>query len=213
MEKAIFYIMLPFLFVGMIMIRCENSATQETEVENLPIIGKIDKATGERVDHQIRPFSFMNQDSQVVTNATFKDKIYVADFFFIHCPTICPKVTANMKRIHDTFADNDTLSLISYSIDTRHDTIPALKNYAEKLGVEAPKWHFATGKKSEIYAIAEDYHSSAKEDEEAPGGFDHSGYLILVDKEGHVRSFARGTEAETTDRLMEDIRKLLAEYR
>ena len=178
----------------------------------LPIIPKIDKETKEPIVHTIRPFSFVNQDSQVVNNATFKDKIYVADFFFIHCPTICPKVKANMKYMYKELEGMDDVVLLSHSIDTRHDTIPALKEFARKLEIEADRWHLVTGEKSEIYDIAEDYVSSAKEDEYAPGGFDHSGYLVLVDKKGHVRSFARGTEREETKRLLKDIKTLLKEY-
>ncbi len=194
------------LFIG-----CINSSQESTDV--LPIIPKLNKETGEPIQHTIRPFSFINQDSQIVNNATFKDKIYVSDFFFIHCPTICPKVKANMKYMYDELKDNDDVVLLSHSIDTKYDTIPALKEYARKLQVDSKRWHFVTGDRKEIHGIAEDYVSSAKEDASAPGGFDHSGYLVLVDKKGHVRSFARGTEREETERMLEDINKLLAEYK
>lgn len=197
-----------------IVFSCSNGATstEETATSGLPIIPKIDKKTGEPVEHTIRPFSFVNQDSQVVNNATFKDKIYVADFFFIHCPTICPKVKANMKYMYKELEGMDDVVLLSHSIDTKHDTVPALKEYARKLEIKTNRWHLVTGDKSEIYDIAEDYVSSAKEDEYAPGGFDHSGYLVLVDKKGQVRSFARGTEREETKRLLKDINTLLKEY-
>ncbi len=206
--RIIFFISLLFFISS-----CEtDSSTKNNSSEKLKIIGKLNKETGKVEQHTIRPFSFMNQDSQEVNNATFTDKIYIADFFFIHCPTICPAVKTNMKYIYDTFENNDTLVLLSHSIDTKHDTIPALKAYAEKLEIETKRWHFVTGNKSEIYSIAEDYISSAKEDESEPGGFDHSGYLVLIDKKGHVRSFARGTDRTETDRLILDIKKLLKEY-
>ncbi len=193
---------------------CTPKEKPVDENASLPIIKKLDKETKEMVEHTIRPFSFINQDSQEVTNATFLgERVYIADFFFIHCPTICPKVKRNMKNMYDYFEDNDEVAFLSHSIDTRHDTVPALKRYAEALGVETNKWHFVTGEKAEIYEIAEDYNSSALEDPTAPGGFDHSGYIILIDKKGHIRAFARGTDKDDTDRLIVDVEKLLKEYK
>ena len=167
---------------------------------------------GDTVYHQIPGFSFVNQDSTVVTPATFDGKVYVADFFFISCPTICPKVKQQMLRIADRFKNDDRVVLLSHTIDVKHDTIPRLKTYSENLGIGAPKWHFVTGDKNAIYDIADDYFSIAIEDPDAPGGFDHSGRLILVDKNRHVRSFCNGTEPEEVDRFMEDIALLLKEY-
>lgn len=211
-SNVLFVVM--FLALGLIIQSCVGNGNTDTgnNEEKLPIIPKLNKETGETINHTIRPFSFMNQDSQVVNNETFKDKIYVSDFFFIHCPTICPKVKANMKFMYEELKGTDDVVLLSHSIDTKHDTIPALKEFANKLEIETNRWHLVTGEKSEIYEIAEDYISSAKEDEYAPGGFDHSGYLVLVDKAGHVRSFARGTEREETERLLKDIKTLLKEY-
>lgn len=205
--KSIIYLVISLMFFA----SCGNG-TVSNEDEKLPIIPKVNKETGEPIEHTIRPFSFMNQDSQIVNNATFKDKVYVADFFFIHCPTICPKVKANMKYMYNELEGNDEVVLLSHSIDTKYDTIPALKEYANKIEIETNRWHLVTGEKSDIYEIAEDYVSSAKEDEYAPGGYDHSGYIVLVDKAGHVRSYARGTEREETKRLLVDIKKLLKEY-
>lgn len=195
-----------------IIFSCTSTVSTEDNSEALPIIPKVDKETHEPIVHTIRPFSFVNQDSQVVNNATFKDKIYVADFFFIHCPTICPAVKANMKYMYKELEGEEDVVLLSHSIDTKYDTIPALKEFARKLEIEADRWHLVTGEKSEIYDIAEDYVSSVEEGEKFEGGFDHSGYLVLVDKKGHVRSFARGTEREETKRLLRDIKKLLKEY-
>ncbi|HMQ91131.1 MAG TPA: SCO family protein, partial [Flavilitoribacter sp.] len=100
--------------------------------------------------------------------------------------------------------------LVSHTIDPKHDTVPRLKKYAEGLGVTAPKWDFVTGDKKAIYDIATDYMSIASEDPDAPGGFNHSGYLILVDKNRHIRSFCNGTQPEDVDRFMKDIDWLLA---
>ncbi len=181
----------------------------------LPIIGPhdIDPVSGDTVSlHQIPDFSFVNQDSQVVKNATFEGKAYVADFFFVSCPTICPKVAQQMLRLYERYEQDDRLLLLSHTIDTKHDTIPRLKKYAAGLGVQAPKWHFVTGDKSTIYKIANDYMSIALENADAPGGFDHSGYLILVDKNRHIRSYCNGTDPKDVDRFMRDVDWLLGHW-
>ena len=114
-----------------------------SEQETLPILGNRDVLeNGDTVYHTIPDFSFVDQDSNIVTNETFKNKIYIADFFFIHCPSICPTVTKQMLRIHDRFKDNPRVKLLAHSIDTKNDTIPALKAYAEKLGVSSDKMAF-----------------------------------------------------------------------
>ncbi len=194
--------------LSIFMISCDNDAPK-----TLPIIGERlgITNTGDTIYPTIPDFSFTNQNGEKVTNANFEGKIYVVDFFFTHCPTICPKVTAQMLRVHDHFKDSLNVLLLSHSIDPKHDTIGRLKEYAEKLGVAAPKWQFVTGEKDSIFGIADDYFSIAKENPEAPGGFDHSGRLILVDKKRHVRSFCDGTDAKDVDRFMEDVQALLRE--
>ncbi len=159
--------------------------------------------------HTIPDFSFVNQDSQVITPATFVGKVYVVDFFFTSCPTICPKVKRQMLRLYDRYAEDDRISLLSHSIDVRRDTVGRLKDYAEGMGVKAPKWHLVTGDRDAIYDIADDYFSVAVEDASAPGGFDHSGRLILVDTRRRVRAFCDGTDPKSVDQFMKDIDLLL----
>jgi len=180
--------------------------------EPLPVLGNMEIVNGDTLYHTVPDFSFVDQDSQMVTNATFADKAYVVDFFFISCPTICPMVTKQMMRIHDRFKMEDRLMLLAHTIDTKHDSVSRLKQYAVNLGVDTRKWRFVTGIKDEIYGIANDYFSIAIEDPNAPGGFDHSGRLILVDKNRRVRSFSDGTDPASVDRFMEDINTLLKEY-
>jgi len=185
---------------------------QSSEKRTLPILGERDiSPAGDTVYPKIPDFAFVDQDSQVVTNATFKDKIYVVDFFFIHCPTICPKVKKNGLRIYEKYKNDDRIAILSHSIDTKNDTVAALRRHAEKLGIDSKRWHLVTGEKDAIYGIADNYFSVATEDPDAPGGFDHSGRLILVDKNRHVRSFCDGTDASDVDRFMKDIDLLLAE--
>ncbi|MBK8655940.1 MAG: SCO family protein [Haliscomenobacter sp.] len=195
------------LGAALLLVGCNLKRTPEA----LPILGNSEIVNGDTIYHQVRDFSFINQDSQEVNNATFEGKAYVVDFFFISCPTICPMVNKQMLRVYDRFKDDDRLLLLAHSIDTKHDTIPRLKQFAQNLGVSNDKWIFVTGIKDSIYSIANDYFSIAIEDPEAPGGFDHSGRLILVDKNRHVRSFCDGTDPESVDRFMKDIEVLLKE--
>lgn len=188
------------------------SCQDETSNRPLPILGERDiAANGDTIYPVIPDFSFIDQDSQVVNNATFAGKAYIADFFFIHCPTICPKVKANGLRIYEKFKNEDRLLILSHSIDVKNDTVAALRHHTEKLGIDSRKWHLVTGDHDAIYAIADDYFSVAKEDPSSPGGFDHSGRIILVDKNRHVRSFCDGTNAESVNKFMNDIEKLLKE--
>jgi protein SCO1/2 len=177
----------------------------------LPIIGNKHVENGDTVYHEVPDFKFINQDSQWVTPATFDDKIYVTDFFFTSCPTICPIVKKQMLRIYDRFEGEDRLLFLSHSVDGRRDSVPRLKVYSENIGIKSDRWHLVTGDIVEIYEIADDYFSVAKEDPEAPGGYDHSGRLILVDEEKHVRSFCDGTIEAEVNRFMEDIERLLDE--
>lgn len=179
--------------------------------EPLPILGDKEVMDGKTIYHSIPDFKFIDQDSTIITNATFNDKVYIVDFFFTSCPTICPKVKQQMLRIYNKFEEDNRVKLISHSIDTRNDSVPKLKHYASKLEVSSDKWHFVTGEKDHIYEMADDYFIVAKEDPEAPGGYDHSGTLILVDKNRHVRAFTNGTETAAVDRFMGDIEKLLNE--
>lgn len=203
MRKYLLWLLVP-LVVG-----CQLGGPDQNAP--LPILGEFDVVNGDTIYHTIRNFSFINQDSQEVNNATFEGKAYVVDFFFISCPTICPKVKKQMLRLYERFKEEDKLVLLSHTIDTKHDTIPRLKKFATDLGVGLPRWQFVTGEKDSIYSIANDYFSIAQEDPNAPGGFDHSGRLILVDTQRRVRAFCDGTDPKSVDQFMEDVDRLLKE--
>jgi protein SCO1/2 len=179
------------------------------EPEKLPILGEKDIVDGDTIYHTVPDFVFVNQDSQLVSNASFEGQAYIVDFFFTSCPTICPKVKRQMLRLYERYEKEDRIALLSHSIDVRRDTVGRLKAYAENMGVKAPKWHLVTGDKDALYGIADDYFSSAVEDATAPGGFDHSGRLILVDSRRRVRAFCDGTDPESVDQFMKDIELLL----
>ena len=177
----------------------------------LPFLGNTKQENGITVQHQVRPWSYMRQDSVLVDNDSLKLFVYVTDFFFRSCPSICPRVTKEMLKIYDAFKDDNRVKLVSFTIDPKRDTPEKLKLYADNLGVDQSKWWFLSGDKDETYELANDYFIVAYEDAESPGGFDHSGKIILVDQGGHVRSFSEGTDPETTPGLIADIKKLLNE--
>lgn len=195
---------------------CGNS--NETD-RALPILGEREaverndngKVITDTVYHQIPEFSFINQDSQQVTEQTFEGKIYVADFFFTSCPTICPKMKSQLLRVHEQYKDNPKVAILSHSIDPVHDKVPVLKDYAERLGVANSNWHFVTGQKDSIYNIAKSYMVTAMEDEQEAGGFVHSGAFLLVDENRRVRGIYDGTDATAVDKLLQDIPVLLQE--
>jgi len=185
---------------------CTSSSSQTSE---LPVLGTKKIVNGDTVFHQIPQFEFVNQDSQVVTEQDFKGKIYVTDFFFTSCPTICPKMKQQMLRLYEAFEDEPNLKLLSHSIDPTYDTPEILAKYADKLGVSSDKWDMVTGKTSEIYDMADQYLVSVVQDSTAPGGIIHGGHFILVDGERRIRGYYDGTRPEEVNRLMEDIRKLI----
>jgi len=158
---------------------------------------------------KIQAFEFINQDSQLVTNSSFEGKIYVTDFFFISCPTICPKMKQQMLRVYEEFENEPQVALLSHSIDTRNDTVSRLKKYAEKLEIKSSKWNLVTGLKEDIYSMAEEYIVPAQDDESAPGGYLHSGQFVLIDKDQHIRGYYDGTVATEVDLLIADIKWLL----
>lgn len=189
----------------------------------LPIYGereaKITKdANGkEHVDtiyQTIPSFAFLNQDSTLVTQDNFKNKVYIADFFFTSCSTICPIMHRNMKDIFDEYNDNPEVMFLSHTIDFKHDKPSILKKYAKKLGVDGKKWQFVWGNKEDVYRIAEkNYLTVVEEDSTATDGYIHQGWLVLIDKEKRIRGAYDGTKAEQVAQLKKDLPILLAEYK
>jgi len=185
----------------------------EKKVERLPIYGERDVEGEDTIYHTIGNFEFINQDSLTITNQTFKDKIYVTDFFFTSCRTICPIMKTQMLRVYEEVKDDAEILLLSHTIDPEYDTVNLLRDYAERLGVSSRKWHFVTGDKDEIYRIAQkSYFSTALEDKREQDGFIHSGAFLLIDKAQRIRGKYDGTKEEEVNQLLEDIRKLKDEY-
>lgn len=187
----------------------------------LPILGprsvetikKPDGSTAvDTVYKSIPAFSFLNQDSTIITQDKFKDKVYIADFFFTSCSTICPTMHRNMKDIFEKYKDNPEVMYLSHTIDFKYDKPSVLKKYAQKLGVDNGQWQFVYGSKDSIYNIAEkDYLVAVIEDTTAKDGYIHQGWLVLIDKQKRIRGAYDGTDTKQVAQLMKDIPVLLAE--
>ncbi len=198
-----------FIVLASSILSCESK-------KSLPFLGpKETKNINGKIDtiyHQIPKFSFLNQDSIWVNEKNYEGKIYVADFFFTSCPTICPKMKTQMLRIYQRYLKNPEVLLLSHSIDPDYDQPHILKDYANRMEIDAKKWNLVTGKKEDIYRIGQkSYMVSAQEDKLEAGGFVHSGAFILIDKNRHVRGIYDGTKEQEVNKLIEDIEILLDE--
>jgi len=178
----------------------------------LPILGTRTFNGTDTVYHTIAPFRFVDQDSVAITNANFAGKIYVADFFFTSCRTICPIMKAQMLRVYEATAEMPDVLILSHTIDPEWDTVALLHDFAQRLGVESQRWHFVTGVKDSIYKIAQtSYYATAMEDRTEPDGFIHSGAFLLIDRKGRIRGKYDGTKDDDVNRLISDIKKLRRE--
>jgi protein SCO1/2 len=200
----------------------------------LPVIGpkNVVETTNDNGDvitdttyHTIAPFALINQFGEAFTEQDLLGNVYVADFFFTICPTICPAMSANMKTLQDEFGKYNDFKLVSYTVWPEGDSAAALKEYGEKYQADFNTWSFITGDKSVIYDLAyTSYYCNAMADSTAPGGFLHSSYFVLVDKEGRIRSgidsitkavraVYDGTSEASMKALREDLRTLMFEYK
>lgn len=182
---------------------------------------------------RVPAFSFVNQNGETITNKDYDGKVYVIEFFFTTCPTICPRMNNNLVKIQDEFKNFENFGVASFTINPEHDTPEVLKAYSKTYGITNPNWHLLTGAKTAIYKLAnQGFYIYAAENAAVEGGFEHSGNFALIDKNGYIRSrkdefgnpiiYYRGitSEEEGADDngevqqisiLKEDIKKLLNE--
>lgn len=169
---------------------------------------------------KVMPYSFTDQNGKTITNKDYEGKVYVAEFFFTTCPSICPIMNENMVKIQDEFMGNPNVGIASFSIDPEHDTPQVLKEYAENKGMTKPQWHLLTGEKEKIFELAnKGFNIYVGQTDEVDGGFEHSGLFALIDQNGNIRSrkdengnpiiYYNGLEEKEIRMLKEDINKLL----
>ena len=164
--------------------------------------------------HRIADFSLTNQNGKTITQVDYKDKIYVADFFFTTCQTICPIMTKNMHEIQKKIIADNEVMLLSHTVTPEIDTVAQLKRYADEKGVNASKWNLVTGDKKQIYKLARQSYLAVKENGDG-GPFDmiHTENFMLIDKERQIRGFYDGTAPKDIERLLNDIKILKASYK
>lgn len=163
--------------------------------------------------HKIGRFKMIDQNANIITNATYKNKIYVADFFFTRCESICPIMTNNMAKVQEAFKEDDSIMLLSFSVTPTIDSVSVLKEYAIKNGVIDTKWHLVTGNKKEIYKLArQSFFAALDKGDGGKQDFIHTEQFVLIDKEQQIRGFYDGTKKEQISQLIEDIKILKKEY-
>ncbi|WP_373519707.1 SCO family protein [Pricia sp.] len=163
--------------------------------------------------HTVADFSLTNQNGETVTQKDYKDKIYIADFFFTTCPTICPIMTKNMVDIQERIMNDDDILLLSHTVTPQIDSVAQLKRYALEKGVDDLKWNLVTGDKKQIYELARKSYLAVKEDGDG-GPYDmiHTENFILVDKQRRIRGFYDGTKKEDVEKLIGDLKILENSY-
>lgn len=174
----------------------------EKRWEALPIMGKTK-------DHRISDFTLTNQEGQAKSTAVWKNKIVVVNFFFTHCPVICPKMTNHLKMVNKVFENDSTVLINSFSVDPERDSAAQLKKYADHFAINTTNWNLFTGDKREIYKIARNsFMVVATDGDGGPEDFIHSEKLVLIDKQKRIRGYYDGTSNKEVGQLINDIKKL-----
>ncbi|WP_111706807.1 SCO family protein [Lutibacter citreus] len=162
-----------------------------------------------RRNHKVSDFKLINQNGEIITQKDYEGKIYVADFFFTRCMTICPIMTTNIGKLQEVFKNDDDVMFLSHSVTPVMDSVSVLKEYAIKKGVIDGKWNITTGPKSHIYELArKSYFAVLDEGDGGLQDFIHTENFVLVDKKRQIRGFYDGTDNEDIKRLINDIKIL-----
>ncbi|MBS1647150.1 MAG: SCO family protein [Bacteroidetes bacterium] len=206
-NKYAFAFLLLFFLVA-----CTNKSGEEKK-KLLPVIGiKTLSPSGDTLYHRIGSFSLLNQYKETVSEKTVHDKIYVANFFFATCQSICPAMSNQLERVQDAFKNDSGVLILSHTVNPMHDTAEVLLEYAERHHAIKNKWHFLTGSKKSLYDLAKnDYLVNAVQDDGTPEGFIHSESLLLIDTQRRIRGIYDGTDSLQVNKLMEDIQWLKTE--
>ena len=191
-------------------------STGEVNFIRLPYFGEKELAENKKdtIYHTVPPFSFINQDGKIITDKDYEGKIYVVEYFFTRCGTICPIMTTELLRVQEKFAYTKGLvHILSHTVDPEHDSVPALRAYANMVHANTKTWNFVTGDKKQLYDLARNgYLINAMEGDGGSDDFIHSEFFILVDKEKHIRGIYDGTNIKSVNDLLDDIKVLIAEY-
>ena len=175
------------IFFPRIMDRIENESINDSKRLSISDELSFIKLNGEK--RKVADFLFLNQDSLFISNQDFKGKVFVAEFFFTRCPSICIEMNKNMKILDELYGDRDDFGIASFTIDPENDTPTTLKKYSELIEVKSKNWHFLTGDKNDIYELSnKGFNIFSSINEAVDGGFEHQGFFALIDKDGYIRS-------------------------
>lgn len=237
---ALILLVFGIIFIPRIVDRVKNADISRNESRSKELSTKVDGQAADLVfintngsPKKVPEFSFINQDGDTISNKDYEGKVYVVEFFFTTCPTICPKMNRNLVQIQNTFEDHKDFGVASFTIAPEIDTPEVLKQYAKNYGITNPNWHLMTGDKEKLYELANvGFNIYAGENPNVEGGFEHSGNFALIDKNGFIRSrqddfgnpkiYYKGIiseeegqdedgDSEEISMLKEDIAKLLKE--
>jgi protein SCO1/2 len=191
-------------------------STGKHKIKPLAVLGpKTLDAKGDTVYKTIPSFQFIDQDGKPYGDVDLKNKIYVANFFFTSCPTICPKMQTLVKKLHDQddFKTLEDLKILSFTVDPDNDTPQRLKEFEKEVHADGNRWKFLTGNRDSIYSLAyKGFMANAMEDSLAPGGFLHTDLVFLIDREKRIRGIYEGTNSLEMKRLIDETKVLIAEY-
>ena len=197
----------PLLFIGVISCKQRNELPIYNPSDFNPEL--VDITVQEIENHTVVDFKLINQNGEKITQAQYSDKIYVADFFFTRCPSICPIMSNNMERLQEKFLKEDDVMFLSLSVTPELDSVPILKEYAQKHGAIDNKWNITTGDKKHIYNLArKSYFAVVEQGDGGLQDFIHTPNFILVDKKKRIRGVYEGTHDEEIDRIVQDIKIL-----
>lgn len=187
---------------------------QNKPLRSLPFYGpKRALKINDTTYHTIPPFFFINQYNQKITEADVKGKVYVTDYFFTTCQSICPVMSTSLERVHKEFHNREDFMILSHTVDPETDSVAQLLSYAKLHGVKDNKWMFVTGEKKHLYEVArKGYLLNAEEGDGGAEDFIHTQNFALIDKERHIRGFYDGTDSVDVNNLITDIKLLLQEY-
>ncbi|MBL1279826.1 MAG: SCO family protein [Fluviicola sp.] len=209
-----------FLLLSLGILAIASCGSAEEKINPLPILGERDvdyqmidgKEVADTIYHRVPDFKYLNQDSVLISSEDLKDKIWIVDFFFTSCPTICPPMTSNMNSLAEATSDlEENIQFLSFSIDPKRDTPSNLRKYIKARELNTKNWYLFSGEEDATHRLAKSFFNGAERNDEADGGFGHTDYFALVDTNGHVRGIYVGTDTEQMMLLENAIRKLLKE--